>query len=247
MSCAALAIFIRIWYNSDMIEYLVNILAQLVAVTIVLTLHEFAHAYAAYKCGDSTAKFAGRMSVNPLRHFDPLGLVAFAFVGFGWAKPVPINPNNFYNYRKGSFWTSIAGVLTNYLTAFLFYPMFIFAVHYLCPLVSGTYMALFIYVLFFDLFSCSLSFCAFNLIPLYPLDGFRAIEAAKKRHGKIYYFLRQYGQYILLGLMLVHLLADRIPYFVYIDLLEYLMLFAINVLGKPITLLWDYLLRFIIR
>ena len=76
-------------------EYVIQLLAQFLAVLIVVSFHEFAHAYAAYKCGDPTAKFCGRMSINPAKHFDALGMIAFAFVGFGWAKPVPINPNNF--------------------------------------------------------------------------------------------------------------------------------------------------------
>ena len=106
-------------------ETIVALLAQFLAVVVVLTFHEFAHAYAAYKCGDPTAKFCGRMSLNPAKHFDPIGLFAFVFAGFGWAKPVPINPNNFDNYKKGAFWTASAGVLTNYIMAFLFYPVYI--------------------------------------------------------------------------------------------------------------------------
>ena len=84
------------------LSYLVVLIAQFLAVMAVITVHEYAHAFVAYKFGDPTAKFAGRMSLNPMRHFDPLGIVMFAVVGFGWAKPVPINPNNFNNYKKGS-------------------------------------------------------------------------------------------------------------------------------------------------
>ena len=98
-------------------EYFVYLLASFLAVMIVITTHEFAHAFVAYKCGDPTAKFAGRMSLNPVRHFDPLGIVMFAFAGFGWAKPVPVNPYNFRNYKSGSFWTAAAGVIVNYLSA----------------------------------------------------------------------------------------------------------------------------------
>ena len=94
-------------------EDLIIIIAQFIAATVVLSFHEFAHAFAAYKCGDPTAKYAGRMTLNPMKHFDPLGILMFAMAGFGWAKPVAINPYNFDNYKKGSFWTSAAGVLTN--------------------------------------------------------------------------------------------------------------------------------------
>lgn len=104
-------------------EYLIEILAGLIAAVVVITFHEFAHAFVAYKCGDPTAKFSGRMTLNPIKHFDPLGMLMFALVGFGWAKPVPINPNNFRNYKAGAFWTSAAGIIMNYAMAFVLYPV----------------------------------------------------------------------------------------------------------------------------
>ena len=222
-------------------NYLIVLLAQFLAVMVVVTLHEFAHAYVAYKCGDPTAKFSGRMTLNPVKHFDPIGIVIFAIVGFGWAKPVPVNPNNFHHYRKGAFWTSFAGILVNYLTAFLFYPIFFFTIVYLLPVFAGKYMAQFIYTLTYALYAYSLSFAVFNLLPFYPLDGFRMVDALNRRWGKVYRFLRQYGYYILLGLILVSFLADRIPILGYIDVLGYVMRFAVEILGKPISAFWDFL------
>lgn len=102
--------------------YVIELVASFFAVVIVLTLHEFAHAFVAYKCGDLTPKFNKRLTLNPMRHFDLVGLLCFTFVGFGWAKPVPINPNNFKHYRRGLAFTSTAGVIMNYLTAFLSLP-----------------------------------------------------------------------------------------------------------------------------
>ncbi len=216
----------------------IELLASFLAVIVVLSFHEFAHAFVAYKCGDPTAKYSGRMTLNPVKHFDPLGVVLFAIAGFGWAKPVPINPNNFDNYRKGCFWTSAAGVITNYLMAFLFYPIFILVLNFLLPVVAGTYAEFFFYFLFYYLFVYSLNFCVFNLLPLYPLDGFRIMDALNKKRGKIYWFLRQYGHYILLGLILLSTVADYIPELRSIDVLSYVMSFAINILGWPITKLW---------
>lgn len=228
-----------------MTTYLVYLLAQFLAVMIVITLHEFAHAFVAYKCGDPTAKFSGRMTLNPAKHFDPLGIVMFAIVGFGWAKPVPVNPNNFDNYRKGSFWTSAAGIFINYLSAFLFYPILVLVLVYFLPLVDGTYAELFFGRFFQCLFAYSLSFCVFNLLPFYPLDGFRIVDAVNTTRGKIYRFLRQNGYYILLGLMFISILSDRIPYLGYIDILGYVMHFAVDFFGKPITAFWNWIFGFI--
>ena len=120
--------------------YFFELLASFLAVIAVISLHEFAHAFVAYKCGDPTAKFSGRMTLNPVKHFDLWGMLCFAVAGFGWAKPVPINPYNFRNYKRGSFLTSIAGIAINYLSAFLFYPMLILVAEYVLPLVEGKYM-----------------------------------------------------------------------------------------------------------
>ncbi len=220
------------------------LLARFVAVMVVLVFHEFSHAFVAYKCGDPTAKFSGRMSLNPLKHFDPLGIVAFMLVGFGWAKPVPVNPNNFKKYRSGCFWTSAAGILTNLCMAFVLYPVYLLVAYYLCPMFEGMYAAPFLRTLFSMLFSYSLSFCVFNLLPFYPLDGFRMIDALDRKKGKLYRFLRQYGYYILLGLMLISMLARYIPVLGYIDLLGYIMNFAVKIVGQPIRIFWLWIFSF---
>lgn len=230
-----------------MIEYLLSIIAGALAAIVVITFHEFAHAFVAYKCGDPTAKFSGRMTLNPVKHFDPLGMLMFALVGFGWAKPVPVNPYNFRHYKSGAFWTSAAGIIMNYLMAFILYPVFVLAVMYLCPVFEGKYAEIFIYYVFYMLFAYSLNFCVFNLLPFYPLDGFRIYDALTTKRGKFYWFLRQYGYYIFLGLMLVSILSRNIPMLGQFDVLGHVMSFATDVLGKPITLFWDMILNLILR
>ena len=227
-------------------RYLVQLLAQFLAVIIVVSFHEFAHAYAAYKCGDPTAKFSGRMSLNPAKHFDAFGMVSFALMGFGWAKPVPINPNNFNDYKKGCLWTSAAGVLMNYVMAFVFYPVLILTNAYVLPIFAGKYLYVALSAFTYALFVYSLNFCIFNLLPIYPLDGFRILEASNNRKGKAYWFLRQNGYYILLGLIFISFFADRIPVLGYFNILGYVMNFAIDVFGKPITLFWNWILGFIL-
>ncbi len=169
------------------------LIASFLAVVVVLTLHEFAHAFVAYKCGDPTPKWNKRLTLNPVRHFDIMGLLCFTFVGFGWAKPVPVNPNNFRKYRLGSGLTASAGVIVNYISALIFFPFFILLVQYGTSAIPQ-YLYYFLYSFVLLLYSYSLSFCVFNLLPLYPLDGFRIVEACSRKHGKIYRFLRKYGQ-----------------------------------------------------
>lgn len=217
------------------------ILAQFLAAMLVISLHEFAHAFAAHKCGDDTAKLQGRMTLNPFKHFDLLGGLCFAVAGFGWAKPVPVNPNNFDNYKKGSFWTAIAGVLANYLSAFLFFPILVLVYKFILPHVAGTYLFSFLYALFSGLYTLSLSFCVFNLLPLHPLDGFKILEASNTKRGKVYWFLQQYGYYLLMALVVVHYLAGRIALLSYVDVLGYFLYFARNILGRPISLLWNWI------
>ena len=224
-------------------EYLIHLLASFLAVMIVITLHEFAHAFVAYKCGDPTAKLSGRMTLNPIKHFDPLGILMFALAGFGWAKPVPINPYNFRKYRSGSFWTSAAGIIVNYLSAFVFCPIYGLIYIYVLPHVQGMYWEIFLQTLFSGLVIYSLSFCVFNLLPFYPLDGFRMVDALARRRGKFYWFLRRYGYYILLGLIFVHYIAGRIPYLYVIDVLGYVLSFVRHIFGAPITLFWNWIFK----
>ena len=96
-----------------------EIVASLVGIAMAISIHEFGHAYSAHLLGDDTAKAYGRMTLNPVRHVDPIGLLAMFILKIGWAKPVPVNPNNFKNYKIGNLIVSLAGVFCNVLTAIL--------------------------------------------------------------------------------------------------------------------------------
>lgn len=107
---------LRAWIDfltSDPLGFIVYVFFTAVTILLSLILHEIAHGYVAYRCGDPTAKWMGRLSLDPRKHLDPLGTLSMIFIGVGWAKPVPVNPRNFRDYRRDDFLVSIAGIATN--------------------------------------------------------------------------------------------------------------------------------------
>lgn len=143
---------------------LVDILVGFVAIAIAISVHEFGHAFAAHLLGDDTAKMNGRMTLNPTAHVDPIGLIMLIIFKFGWAKPVPVNPNNFKNYKVGNLIVSLAGVFANIITAIIcvFINKYInmYAINFIASMTI-------VY---------NLSFAAFNLLPIPPLDGWGVIS-----------------------------------------------------------------------
>lgn len=148
-----------------------------------LVLHELGHAYAAYLFGDATAKRQGRLTLNPLRHLDPLGTVLLLLVGFGWAKPVPIYPPAFRHYRLGLFVVSIAGIVINLVLAVLF-ALLVRGLFALDPV--GVVMTLqgeeqaglgLLALAAFFASSINLVLAVFNLLPIPPLDGSKILQS----------------------------------------------------------------------
>jgi Zn-dependent protease len=164
-------------------------------ILMALTVHEYFHGFVALRMGDPTAKLAGRLTFNPIKHIDIFGLIAFIIFRFGWAKPVPINPYNFRDLKKGVLYTSAAGPLSNFLLAIPFgiiLRMFPMEVNVLLPLrimVEG-------FVVF------NLIFCAFNLIPIPPLDGSHVLfSLLPPQYAHIEHWLERYGFMLLIGLI----------------------------------------------
>ncbi len=168
------------------------------AILIGLTVHEWAHAYAANRLGDPTAKNLGRMTLNPLAHIDPIGFAMLLLVGFGWAKPVPVTPRNFKNYRRDDIIVSLAGIVTNLVVAFLFSFVYVAGILKWGLATNEAFMSI-----IGSIITINLTLAVFNLIPIYPLDGSHVAESLlMHKIPRVFMFLRQYGQIILLGLII---------------------------------------------
>ena len=170
---------------------LLDLLLSLPGVVLAMTFHEFAHAYAAYKLGDDTAKNQGRMSLNPMAHLDPLGILMLATVHFGWGRPVEVNPNNFnrkLTIEKGNAIVSLAGPLMNFFLAIvltiIYYAMLIF-IPGLLTTQNTILILLFNMIIYAAIINIGLG--VFNLIPIPPLDGSKIFRVLLP--GKVKYWI----------------------------------------------------------
>jgi len=184
-------------FYSEVFYKIANILITVLAAVVSITIHEVSHGYAAYKCGDDTAKIYGRLSLNPLKHIDWIGAICLVLFRFGWAKPVPINQYNFKNRKKGIILVSLAGPLSNFILAFA--AMFLVAI---VP-VTGMFTSI-LTVFLWMLVYLNIGLGIFNLIPLPPLDGSKIVSEFLKGGAKYKYLsLERYGSVILLLVFII--------------------------------------------
>ncbi|OPZ40324.1 MAG: Peptidase family M50 [Synergistetes bacterium ADurb.BinA166] len=174
---------------------LADLLLSVPAVLWAITFHEFCHGYMAYLLGDPTAKRAGRLSLNPLHHLDPVGALMLLVFRFGWAKPVPVDPRYFKKPRRDMLLVSIAGVSGNFLTAFVFGA----AARYFPDLfLANPTVRQFVLLMIL----INLGLAVFNLIPIPPLDGSKLLYPLIPRSMLAHYFwLERYGFFVLIILM----------------------------------------------
>jgi Zn-dependent protease len=171
-------------------------------ILLALTFHECAHAYFAHLYGDDTAQKSGRLSLNPLRHLDPLGTIMIFLVQFGWAKPVPVNPYNLRNPKKDMLWISAAGPLSNMLLALVSGLLFRLFSDLALSAEGDTIQGLMVLMIFLSM-KINLALAIFNVLPIAPLDGSKILYGIlPPRFGKMIFALERYGPFILLGLII---------------------------------------------
>lgn len=199
-------IIIAILVLSTLVQYATNpgalfgLLVSIPGVLIAITFHEFAHGFAAYKLGDNTAKNEGRLSLNPLDHLDPIGTLMLLFAGFGWGKPVHVNPTNYtrrISMEKGEAIVSIAGPLMNIILAFIFALIYC-AIYKFAGIAFITSTVGNIVILIISaMISINIGLGVFNLIPLPPLDGSKIIMPFLPYNAKQWFRNNEYIFYII--------------------------------------------------
>lgn len=180
-----------------------SIFASLLVVFITLPIHEWAHAFVANKLGDPTAKYMGRLTLNPLKHIDPIGATMIVFIGFGWAKPVPVEMRRFQNPKRDMAITALAGPASNLILATI--SLFFFNLLNSFNVISSSVVVQYIYAIgyymFYMMAQINISLAIFNLIPIPPLDGSRILNAFLP--DRIYYRLMQFERYFFIIIFLI--------------------------------------------
>ncbi len=201
--------------GGDVREIIISLLLTIPIILISLSTHEAAHGYIAYKMGDSTAYNFGRVTLNPIKHIDPMGSLCMLIFGYGWAKPVPINPRNFKDPKKGMAFSAIAGPISNIILGIigaLLYSItqFLFS-RYALEILQNEFLYNVIFVLlsfFFYLGIMNFMLALFNLIPVPPFDGSRFFSLFLPE--KTYFAMMRYERYIMFGILIAMIACSRL-------------------------------------
>lgn len=191
-------------YNYQMIQQMRMMLYTAPAVLLAITFHEYAHGYMAYRLGDATAKYDGRLTLNPFKHLDVFGTICLLFFHVGWAKPVRVNVRNLKNIRRDMVWIALAGPLTNFLLAFV--SILCYGLFYKYS--SGTNMVLnYLEIVCYYSGIVNVGLGVFNLIPIPPLDGSNVIRELIPGAAALYNKIGRYSGLILMALLVFGVLS----------------------------------------
>lgn len=190
--------------------YIIDKIIMIPMVLIALMFHELAHGWVSMKLGDPTPRLQGRMTLNPLAHLDPVGTLLMIFTGFGWAKPVQINPRYYKDPKKGMALTALAGPLTNFLLAII--AMLLYGIIFVVMVKTGLFVNSINTManILMRFVTLNLCFMVFNFIPIPPLDGSRILGIFLSNSA--YFKLQQYEQYSFIAIILLSAIGafDRI-------------------------------------
>ncbi|MBQ8468771.1 MAG: site-2 protease family protein [Clostridia bacterium] len=199
----------EIFSNPNALNAFVLLAMGISALLVALPVHEWAHAFVAYKQGDPTAKLSGRMTLAPFSHFDFFGFLCLLFLGFGWARPVPVDERNFKHPTKSQILVSLAGIFANIIVGTIFIIISC-ALNKFVP-DYATSWGIYGYALkAFLTYAISINFVLvfFNILPIYPLDGFRVVESLSRPGNSFVEFMRRYSIIILILLIMFTYVID---------------------------------------
>ncbi|KGF14373.1 peptidase [Peptostreptococcus sp. MV1] len=179
--------------NFSFLNSIPEFFSTILGILFAISIHEFGHAFVAHLNGDDTARRAGRMNINPMSHIDPFGMLMMFLVHFGWAKPVPVNPYNYRNEKIGNISVSLAGIVFNLISAFIFVMIYKFSNEWA---ILGFIDQETMLMITRSLVMYNVGFAAFNILPIPPLDGWSLISTFLPR--ETVYKVYEYSRYTFL-------------------------------------------------